>query len=115
MVFSKDMMIQGDTTNEFENPSWTFGYTFIHPYSPLLPLFIPCLPPQKTSSQNDPSATDDPNLLVLSPPSDVSTNWTHDIIRAITIARQSLKSYDECALDFPVLLQPILSVSICVD
>jgi hypothetical protein len=97
--FPKDLRMQGDTTNEYENGKRTFGYTFVHRYSPLLPPFIPCLSPQKVSSQNDTSAIDHPILLVLPPPSDVSANWTRDMIRAITVARQSLKSYDDCAWD----------------
>jgi len=66
----------------------------VHQIEPFLSPCTPCL--QQPASLN---AERNANVIMVAPPAGKSAEWTRSLIRALTLARQSLEGYDECLFD----------------
>jgi len=66
----------------------------VHYIEPFLSPCTPCF--EQPASLN---AERNANVIMVAPPAGKSAEWTRSLIRALTLARQSLEGYDECLFD----------------
>jgi len=74
----------------------SYGYR-VHNLQPLLPPCIPCLDQPTTSLKT--KKGNDSFVILVAPKAGVSARWTRSLIRALSLTKQSLESYDECLFD----------------